>query len=190
MFGKTTKRKCSDALILEGLRQKQGSLFEQAISCLYGTCRDKVMSQLRSKGASEADVEDVFQDAIIALLRNIQEKNAEITTTTCGFLYIIARNIWFNRLRKESKTEPFISADKEVALTEPDTPVADPPFDAILEECRQQLSQRARDVIDDYIAGLNMDEIAQKRGYKNAQVARQTKLRALKELTDCAQSKS
>lgn len=188
-FGKKKEStSCADVVILAGLRQKHGTQFEGAIACLYLSCRDKIMKHLRTRGAGEEDAEDAFQDAIVVLLRTVLVKEAEITNS-CGFLFKTALFIWLKQNSRKSMPVRLREGDQKDEGEDLPELEAELDLDLTLEECRMQLPSRAREVIDDFISGLSMDEIAQKRGYKSAQVVRMTKLRAQKDLAECVKSK-
>ncbi|MDY8138574.1 sigma-70 family RNA polymerase sigma factor [Aquimarina sp. 2201CG5-10] len=57
---------------------------------------------LKNSGC-EKDVEDVFQDALIIIYQKIHLGTLEISTTIHSYFYAVAKNIWYNQLRKRKK---------------------------------------------------------------------------------------
>lgn len=78
------------------LKKDSSKLFEFIYRTYYPSVRTFI---LRSKG-NEQDVKDVFQDAVLAIIRNVNEKKlkgSDILFQT--YLISICRHIWYNQLR-------------------------------------------------------------------------------------------
>lgn len=183
-FGKTKKPDCKDEDIYTGLRLGSGPAFERAVKCLYKSCGEKVLRDLSRMGASSADAEDVFQDSIIVLLRIFRDRDVVLTVTICSYLSGIAHNILRNKWRgrpdkvewkdmDEADTPEEILAEEEAATFLRHHLTA---------ECITLLSEKCQNIIEDFLAGMPMEEIAVKHGYKDAHSARQTKLRCINQL--------
>ncbi len=190
-FGKTKKPTCSEEDIRTGLRLGSGPAFENAVECLYRQCGAKTLRRLLQMGGSEADAEDVFQDAIIVLLRIFRDKDVVLTAPICSFLTGIARNILRNRWRDRPGTAEW--KDVEAADT-PDETLAEEEAAAflrqhLLTECMAFLGEKCQGILDDFLAGVPMEEIALKYELKDAHVARQTKLRCIHQLKKCVREK-
>ena len=183
-FGKTKKADCKDEDIYTGLRLGSGPAFERAVKCLYKSCGEKVLRDLSRMGASSADAEDVFQDSIIVLLRIFRDREVVLTVSICSYLSGIAHNILRNKWRGRPDTVEWKDMDEadtpEESLAQEETAM----FlrHQITLECMTLLSEKCREIIDDFLSGMPMEEIAVKHGWKDAHVARQTKLRCINQL--------
>lgn len=82
----------------------------KAIAGLYGKLRRPVMSFLARYGnLSPDDKQDIFQDAIVCLVNNVQNSDFALTCKLETYLIGIAKNLVSNAMRK---TSPVIPIDK------------------------------------------------------------------------------
>jgi RNA polymerase sigma factor (sigma-70 family) len=89
------------------LEKDSRKLFEFIYKTYYPPVRAFVM---KSRG-DEQDAKDVFQDAIIAIIRNINENKLKSSNTLFRtYLLAICRHIWYNQLRLPDK-ETFNETD-------------------------------------------------------------------------------
>lgn len=187
MFGNTKKSECTDAAIVAGLLSGSGRDFDRAVECLDRNCKPRVTAWLRQHGAPAGDAEDLFQDAVIELLLALA-RGAVISSTPCGFLFGIARNLWLKKLRsnrRDDLLQKALLADAREDQLDPVIPAL-MQQDAVVQTCWEQLSERCRDILTDYYQGsLSFEQIADKYDYASAHAARQTKMRCLKYLRDC-----
>lgn len=187
MFGKTKKSDCSDVAVIAGLQSGPGHDFNRAVECLDRNCKPPVSAWLRQHGASADDAEDLFQDALIEFLLALS-RGTSISTTPCGFLFGIARNLWLKKLRanrRDDLLQKALLADAREEHLDPAIPELIRQ-DAIVQTCWEQLTERCRDILTDYYRiDLSFEQIADKYDYATAHAARQTKMRCLKYLRDC-----
>ena len=106
------------------------------------------------------DSEDLVQLTFLRLYRSRRRyrKSAKLTT----FLFVIARRIWIDELRKRSRFERLKSEFSEMAetLAEPDMPSSDTRID--LEKALQGLSEEMRMVVElGVYQGLGYAEIGE-----------------------------
>lgn len=187
MFGKTKKNDCTDAAVIAGLQSGRGPAFENAVDCLDRNCKPPVAAWLRQRGASAEDAEDLFQDATVEFLLALA-RGAAVSTTPCGFLFGIARNLWLKKLRDRGRDDLLRNALQAEATQEQlDPPILDlMQRDSVVQNCWAQISERCRTILSDYyLDDRSFEQIAEKHGYATAHAARQTKLRCLKSLRDC-----
>jgi RNA polymerase sigma factor (sigma-70 family) len=81
---------------INDLKKDSSKLFKFIYRTFYPAVRSYI---LRQKG-NEQDVKDVFQDAILAIIRNVENnklKGSDILFQT--YLLSICRHIWYNQLR-------------------------------------------------------------------------------------------
>lgn len=189
MNGKTIKPDCTDATIIAGLKSGPGNAYNEAVACLYQNCMPPVAAWVLHNSGTAEDAEDVFQDAIVEFMLNMA-RGAQITTTVCGFLFGIARNLWLKKLRERGRDDSLRAALRsEPAGTEEGFEMAGSKparQDEVVRTCWMKLSERCRNILTDYYRdGLSFEQIAEKYGYGSAHAARQTKMRCLQHLREC-----
>ena len=91
---------------IDGIRAGHADTLKQ----LYIDFFPRIAQFIQSNNGTEEDARDVFQDAIIVIYRNVQAHSFRLTSSFYTYLYSIARNIWFKKLRK--------SYTKRVTITE------------------------------------------------------------------------
>ncbi|MBN2212620.1 MAG: sigma-70 family RNA polymerase sigma factor [Bacteroidales bacterium] len=81
---------------ISDLKKDSRKLFEFIYSTYYPSVRALV---IKFKG-SEQDAKDVFQDAVMVIIRNLNEKKLKPSDTMFRtYLLAICRHIWYNQLR-------------------------------------------------------------------------------------------
>jgi len=133
------------------------------------------------------DAKDIYQEAFLIFLDNIQNPNFELTVKISTYLYAIAKNLWLKRL-KFIGLKGF-NIDERFADEIPD--VSDN-VDRFLEEERkydelyaglEQLGEPCKTILSDFFfQKLSMEAIAQKNGYTNADNAKTQKYKCLMRL--------
>lgn len=186
-----SKKQCSDDFIKEGLKEGEGRNFNEAIKCLEKTCFHGIRKWVKANRGNEEDAREVFQESIVRLLEKLVIKKIEFTGTVCAFLFGIARYVWLDELNRRDrllklKKDP--SFGEKNVETEPIGGLVDTGdkeeirFERFEREFKE-LSEICQGILlDFYINGLSMIEIAEKYGYKSPQVAKQRKFKCLKNL--------
>lgn len=87
--------------ITEALRNKQD---EKGFKLLYKYGFPVVKRMLKGKyGAETKDVEDVFQDTVIIIMREIECNRMDETKNFENYIITISKNLWLNKLQKENR---------------------------------------------------------------------------------------
>jgi len=94
-----TASNIKDQQLLEGILIADNGLIEK----LYDMVLPSIISWVKRNNGTEADARDVFQDALIALFRRLEEGDFILTCTLRSFLRIMCRNIWLGKLRNQKK---------------------------------------------------------------------------------------
>lgn len=101
------KSSFSDNNIVSGLQAND----RKTVEYLYQVWYPMTVSSLSKLGASADVIEDVFQESIIALWKNVQDGSYQVRANTKLSTYFIeiCRRKWFEILRKQKKKlpEPF-----------------------------------------------------------------------------------
>lgn len=100
----------SDEQLLELLLSEKKGPVNEGLRHIYQEYFPLIRSLVTSNSGSAENAADVFQEAIIVLMRQLRNGRFERKSSLRGFLYGISRNIWLKELRKKSL--------KTVSLTE------------------------------------------------------------------------
>ena len=131
---------------------------------------------LRSKFASEDDIDDVVQEAYVRLLR--ARERGEVTSPK-AFVFAVARNLALDRVRHRqvARTEPLVESEALHVLEEgegiPETIAHNQELE-ILTEAIQSLPDRCRQIFTlRKVYGLSQPEIAERLGLSENTVSAQ-----------------
>ena len=92
----------SDNQLLEMLLSSDDDEVNKGLRLVYVDYFPLVNSLVTSNSGTSENAADVFQEAVIVLVRQLRHGKFEGRSSIKGFLYGIARNIWLNELRKSS----------------------------------------------------------------------------------------
>lgn len=70
---------------------------------LYVDVFPRVKSYILLNSGSEDDALDIYQDAIVALCKQIRLKRYDKRHEVAGFLYSVSRNLWINKAKRDSR---------------------------------------------------------------------------------------
>ncbi|GAA4275504.1 RNA polymerase sigma factor [Aquimarina mytili] len=63
----------------------------------------QVKSYILKNSGSEADAEDIFQDAMVFVYEKLESNSLKLTSSLGTYLYSVCRNLWMNKLKKNKK---------------------------------------------------------------------------------------
>ncbi|MCF8245999.1 MAG: sigma-70 family RNA polymerase sigma factor [Saprospiraceae bacterium] len=170
----------SDEALLLGLKGEQNSAF-QAIYHRYGAY---VRHYVLDNSGTEDDAEDVFQEALIALVQNLRKPGFSVQTNIGSFFQAIVRNWWMYKLRGRRNNLPIenlpLRADdtgevfvREAVFSLKEQLVANA-FGQIAADCQQVIHAF-------YLLRKPLAEIAEEMGYSD-QFIKQKKMRCMNAL--------
>jgi RNA polymerase sigma factor (sigma-70 family) len=136
---------------------------------------------LKNSGSRE-DAEDIYQEALIILIKKVQTSDFVLSSSLNTYLYSICRFLWSDRLKKKNKRiEVEFEKDQEVFSgneletlykTESENKLAEKAFQQLGEKCKQLL-------LLFYFKKQAMKEIALKLKFGSEKVAKNQKYRCL-----------
>jgi len=182
MFG---RKKNNTEHVVKAIREG-GKSAEKAVEHLYEAYRNNFVRFVQSHNGDQEEALDVFQDAIIAVINNIERGVFKGESNIKTYLFSIGRRKWYKRFNKKMRevelnqqlrTIPAVTTEDPWIATIGDERVA------IVRKLMNQLKEKNRRILLLWMEGYNMTDIASLMGLKNAQVARNYKSRAMKELT-------
>ncbi|MEQ8705069.1 MAG: sigma-70 family RNA polymerase sigma factor [Phaeodactylibacter sp.] len=146
----------------------------------------KVLHFVLQHGGNDADADDVFQEALTALVLNIRRSQYKGESALGTYLFAIAKGVWFKRIRKvgrdRDRDQEVGRSSETVDLSTPETPMIAADKRQTLLEVFENLGEKCPDVLFLWASGYNMEEIALRAGYSSAQAAMNRKNKCLKAL--------
>lgn len=158
---------------------------EKALKLLYQTNYLKVEKYVLENSGTTDEAKDIYQDAFIALWRNIQLNKFQPghETSLDGYLYQIAKNKWLDHLRSVKRSPLVALTDTENGVEEVN--VLSEEEEQLLGNIKANfklLGQQCRDVLDRfYFQKQSMRTIAEALQWTEA-TAKNNKYRCLQQL--------
>jgi len=146
-----------DLKILEGIAAGDTAIIKD----FYRKNFAYIKSYILKNSGNDADAEDVFQDGLIAVYQKVTSNTLEIHVSLKTYFYAICKNIWRNRLRKNTKekvdTELVISSSEIVEVVIED--IENNERDKVYQKYLYVLSESCKEVLNLFFAGNSMREI-------------------------------
>lgn len=157
-----------------------------------------VQKMIRANGGNNDEAKDIFQEALIILVKKIRDTDFQLTAKLSTYVFGVCRLLWKDELRKRKSV-----VTQDLAILE--TGNADGEMaDVIREESIARLAEKALDELKDrckelllifYHGGWKLKDIATKMGYSSEATAKNQKYKCLegaknrlKELKQTAQT--
>lgn len=164
----------NDQMILELIRTDQN---DRALGELYRHF-PMVRKLVRSNGGDRQDAEDVFQEALIILIRKVKGSEFRLTAQLSTYLYSVCKYVWKDELKKRQRVIP---ADLETGLPE----IEDESRARLAEKVISELKDRCRELLLLFYEGrLKLKEIASRMGYSSENTAKNQKYKCLEAARD------
>lgn len=143
---------------------------------LYTSTLKKVRNYIIKNNGNKEEADDIFQEAIVIFFLKVKDQSFDETQSIDGFIYIISRNLWINRVKRMARhkdyetylqhNEPVDTGDQLSEMVDQEKATAMEQVFAMLEEkCRLILKYAIYD-------RLSMKEISEKMGHKNDKVSK------------------
>jgi len=162
-----------------------GAEGSQAIDYLYAQYRDNFIRFVHLRNGEKEDALDVFQDTVIVLVNNIECGAFKGESNIKTYLFSIGKKLWykkFNKKIREGKALKEMAVDYEVPTSDPWLGTLNDERGHFVKSVVGRLKESHQKILLLWMQGHDMKEIATQMGLKNAQVARNYKSRAMKEL--------
>jgi RNA polymerase sigma factor (sigma-70 family) len=161
----------TDNEIIEHLRNNK---YQKATNGLYNLL-SPVKKYVCGNNGTTDDAKDIFQDALVALYRKVQDRNFRLTVSLKTYLLAVVKNLWLQELRRRNKM-PFTNEQTEVpdiiTEKEKDADLATAAFNLLGERCRKLL-------IMFYFRKKSYKELASFLGFGDERTAKNQKYRCL-----------
>lgn len=153
----------------------------EALTQLYEGNFTAVKSYILKNNGGHDDVEDILQDAVIAVWQKVSRPDFELTAKLSTFLFAIAKNLWLKALNKSKRTEAMEEHHEDLAFTtaphiqRSDLQVVVQYMDKLGDTCKKLLHLF-------YFEEQDMKEIAVQLSFANSDTAKAKKYQCFKKL--------
>jgi len=159
-----------------------------ALVSIYKSNHSMIRSYVIKNQGREEDAEDLLQDALIVLWQKVQQGNFELSSKLSTYLMAICKNLWLKRLGKmqrmegEDKILPHLHVCADNFSEVSDFKHLQKAMDEIGDTCKQLL-------LLFYFDGNDMEQIARKMQFANADTAKAKKYQCFKKLENLIKSR-
>jgi RNA polymerase sigma factor (sigma-70 family) len=175
----------TDAEMTDAIR-RGGAARETALRDLYlrPGLREAVYRQVLDQGGTRDDAQDIFQESLVLLDRNVREGRFEGKSTLSTYFVAIAKWRWLTVRRQQGRyTELQASQyDGEVESVEHETLRTE--HRELLQAALAELGGRCKELLTLYQLEYSMREIAEQMAYENADVAKKEAFRCRQRLRE------
>jgi RNA polymerase sigma factor (sigma-70 family) len=138
-----------------------------------------VLKLVLSNHGDEEDARDIYQETFIVFYEKLKQEDFQLTCAIPTYLYSVARNLWYKRLRKlhyDGVIKLKETMDAEEVEEDVEAHVAKEGFMISIERSLEQLGDPCCSILKDFFYNkMSMDEIALKFGYTNSDNAKNQK---------------
>lgn len=176
------KTSATDQELINRIRQGD----RQALEVVYKSNRQPIQRYVLHNHGTLQDAQDLYQEVILALHRNIVEGKLDtLTSKLSTYLFQIAQNKWRNQLRIQKNMHSIDPIGDESFNEDERNTIQE---DAFLQRLIGRLDERCRQILLlFYFDQLSMQEVAQQVGLSDGESAKKRKydcLIKLKKLAD------
>lgn len=166
-----------DKNIITSIRSGRRS---KAINVLYDYY-PAVKAHIKSRGGSNEDAKDTFQEALIIFLKKVDDENFELTASINTYIFGVAKFLWNNALRKKNpKTTSEIPDETESSDVETKEQLNQELLYIKAEQALKDIGQKCAHLLQlFYIELLSMQTIAKQLNYNSQKVASNAKYKCL-----------
>jgi RNA polymerase sigma factor (sigma-70 family) len=171
-----------------------GPAREKALHRIYtdSNIREKIIAMIANNNGNQQDGEDMVQEAIIVMDKNIREGRYRTEGNLQSYLFAIGKYLWMNQLRKKKPMLKGSFTDLEVA-GDPDKPdhfLLDEERKMKLQALLSRLGKRCHEILSLWQLSFSMEEIAVRMKLNDASTARKAKYDCQQQLIKLIQNSS
>ncbi len=173
--------------LIQGIRSNPAKRKEAIYSLTRDIeLKDKIIRYVKNHGGSETESLTIYNDMIVTFIKIVHtRKEFTLDRPLHAYLMGIAKNIWYNELRKRSK---FKTSDLEKTIEQRDDTISAVDLlikgdrESVLNKVLGEMKVKCKEVLMYWSGGYKMKEIAHLLSYKSEGVARKKKSECMKEL--------
>lgn len=164
---------------------------DTSIAQLYNECRTVFITFANKYGIYEQEAIDIYQDAIVAFIENIQKgKINELKSAVSTYLIAIGKFMIFKKLKKQL-VEQELNVELDYSFYWDDYSAEQQEEQVqLLQQYFKQLGEQCKKIITlFYYEEKKLDQIVELLGYENKEVVKSQKSRCLKQLKNLIYTK-
>ena len=171
----------NESLILKGLASSD----KKTVEAIYRDNYNMIQNLVINNNGSADDAKDIFQEAMIVLYEKARSGTFELNCQIKTFIYSVSRRLWLKRLQQQNRfsapgdsMEAVVPVEEELNQHEQ----RNAEFE-MMENAINHLGEPCKSLIEAYyLQKQNMQEIANRFGYTNADNAKNQKYKCLMRL--------
>jgi RNA polymerase sigma factor (sigma-70 family) len=161
-------KKPSDKKLVEGIKKGNAD----SIRYIYSEYFEIVKTYITRNSGTEDDAYDIFQDSLMAVFKKFQLNGFTLKGDLKGYIYGIAKNLWYEQLRRKGKSLPL---DYEIVDDIDLSKLLDTPIEQIVQRAFLKLKPDCRKILELHVKGLDYEQIASEMNFKSPAYARRKK---------------
>ncbi len=171
---RTTSNRTSEQYLIDGIANGNSKILE----LIYKKYSQRIRTLIEKNNGTVEDARDVFQEAIVIIYKNTKKRDIELTSSFFTYFYGICRRVWWRKLQKDRRSPQLTGMQKgeEVYSYEQKTFLDQEHYQLYLEKL-SELEPQKKQVLELYLKGKNMSEIAKIMELKSVGYARMLKFR-------------
>ncbi len=153
----------------------------EALNALYRHF-PSVRKMVLANGGSVNDAEDVFQDALIILIRKVRATDFKLTAQLSTYLFSVCKYVWKDELKKQNRliVDDLTSDVGNIEQPEMAEAIAHENKAKLAEQVLSELKERCRELLLlFYHSGMSLRDIAAKMRYNSENTAKNQKYKCL-----------
>ena len=172
--------------ILQGLKDRDTKVLDY----IYDNFFHQIKVFISRNNGSEEDAQDIYQDALLIIYQKIVKKNLTLTCSFNTYLYSVCRLLWLKQL--EHKKNQKINTDDTGVFVELDSSIIGihdlNERYKLYQDHFEKLSFSCQKVLELFLAGISLKEIAGILGFKSEQYAKKRKHQCKEKLVSSIKS--
>lgn len=159
--------------ILQGLKEREPKVLDHIYENFYNQIKNFI---IRNQGTEE-DAQDIYQDALLVIYQKSVNFNLSLSCSFSTYLFSVCRLLWLKKL--EQNRHLFTLAEETGTYVELDPSILEISEKneryKLYQDHFQKLSYSCQKVLELFLAGIPLREIANILGFKSEQYAKKRK---------------
>ncbi len=159
------------------------------VAAIYNNYLPRIEALILRNNGTRDDAWEIFQEALILILKKVREPDFQLTSNFYTFLYGVCRLLWSNELRKSHRKEVTIEDTNTFKVSqELETLFFEEDQRNLLREKFSQLDEGCRQMLELYFQGTKFKDIATQLALPSENAAKQKKFKCQRKLIALIQS--
>jgi RNA polymerase sigma factor (sigma-70 family) len=166
-----------DPELISKLLSSDSKTVNQALTAIYHHNFSQVRKFVLTNSGTDEDARDIFQEGMMIFYFNLLSRKFEQRSAISTYIFSICRNLWFQRLRKE--TTATVSPEESMMPSEETSEVNSSVLADLLKELKEECTQLLTSF---YFNGKSIKDLMVEFSLGSKQAAKNKKLRCMEYL--------